>query len=174
MFGEGEFTIKIAFLIIDMQNLFLQGEMEKLPVNNACEYINHVSGLLRSKGHLVVHIQDMEGANEDTDPEARNIISEITVEPQDCRVKKEFSNAFWKTDLETLLRDQEVGLVIVAGFAAEHCVTFTINGAIERGFQTAALQKGVLSTQTEAITSLYRDRHMISYPVVEFLMDTMA
>lgn len=157
-----------------MQNLFLQGEMEKLPVNNACEYINHVSGLLRSKDHMVVHIQDMEGANEDTDPEARIIISEITVEPQDFRVKKEFSNAFWKTDLETLLRDQEVGLVIVAGFAAEHCVTFTFNGAIERGFRAAILQNGTLSTQAEAITSLYRDRHMISYPVIEFLMDTMA
>lgn len=157
-----------------MQNLLLQGDMEKLHVNNACEYINHVSGLLRSKDHLVVHIQDMEGANEDTDPEARNIIQEITVEPKDFRVMKEFSNAFWKTDLEELLRDQGVGFVIVAGFAAEHCVTFTFNGAVERGFGAALLQKGILSTQPDAITSIYRDRQLISYPVVELLMDTMA
>jgi nicotinamidase-related amidase len=87
---------------------------------------------------------------------------------------KEFSNAFWKTDLEQLLRENGVEFVIVAGFAAEQCVTFTINGAIERGFQAAVLQKGVLSTQPEAIPSIYRDRHMISYPVIEFLMETMA
>lgn len=157
-----------------MQNLFLSDQMEKLNVSEACEYINHVSGLIRAKDHLVVHIQDMEGANEDIDPEARNIIPEITVGPKDIRVMKEFSNAFWKTDLEQLLHDHGVEFVIVAGFAAEHCVTFTVNGAVERGFGAAILQKGILSIKADAITSIYRDRHVISYPVVEFMMDTMA
>lgn len=157
-----------------MQNLFLHDHMEKLNVSGACEYINHVSGLLRAKDQIVVHIQDMEGANEDTDPEARSVISEITVEPNDICLAKEFSNAFWKTDLEQLLREHGVEFVIIAGFAAEHCVTFTINGAQERGFQAAILQKGILSTQPDAITSIYRDRHMISYPVIEFLMETIA
>ncbi|WP_280788003.1 isochorismatase family protein [Paenibacillus sp. PastF-3] len=166
--------MKIGFLIIDMQNLFLHDHMERLNVSEACEYINHVSGLLRAKDQIVIHIQDMEGANTDTDPEARNIIPEITVAPTDIQMAKEFSNAFWKTDLEQLLREHGVEFIIVAGFAAEHCVTFTINGAQERGFQAAILQKGVLSTQPEAITSIYRDRHMISYPVIEFLMETIA
>jgi nicotinamidase-related amidase len=157
-----------------MQNLFLHDHMEKLNVSGACEYINHVSGLLRAKDQIVVHLQDMEGANVDSDPEARNIIQEITVAPTDILMAKEFSNAFWKTDLEQLLRENGVEFVIVAGFAAEQCVTFTVNGAIERDFQAAILQKGVLSTQPEAITSIYRDRHMISYPVIEFLMETMA
>jgi nicotinamidase-related amidase len=157
-----------------MQNLFLHDHMEKLNVSGACEYINHVSGLLRAKDQVVVHLQDMEGANVDSDPEARNIIPEITVAPTDILMAKEFSNAFWKTDLEQLLRENGVEFVIVAGFAAEQCVTFTVNGAIERDFQAAILQKGVLSTQPEAITSIYRDRHMISYPVIEFLMETMA
>ncbi|MEK3985068.1 hypothetical protein MHB77_16990 [Paenibacillus sp. FSL K6-3166] len=48
--------------------------MERLNVSEACEYINHVSGLLRAKDQIVIHIQDMEGANTDTDPEARNSI----------------------------------------------------------------------------------------------------
>lgn len=157
-----------------MQNLFLHDQMEKLNVSEACEYINHVSGVIRSKDHMVIHIQDMEGANEDIDPETRNIIPEITVGPKDFRIMKEFSNAFWKTDLEKLLRDHEVGFVIVAGFAAEHCVTFTFNGAVERGFPAAVLQKGILSTNSDAIHSIYHDRHMISYPVIEFLMDIIA
>nr|WP_279306927.1 isochorismatase family protein [Paenibacillus pseudetheri] len=166
--------MKIGFLIVDMQNLFLHDHMEKLNVSEACEYINYVSGLLRAKDQIVVHIQDMEGANADTDPEARNSIPEITVAPTDIQMAKEFSNAFWKTDLEQLLREHGVEFIIVAGFAAEHCVTFTINGAQERGFQAALLQKAILSTRPDAITSIYRDRHMISYPVIEFLMETMA
>ncbi len=157
-----------------MQNLFLHDHMEKLNVSEACEYINHVSGLLCTKDQIVVHIQDMEGADADTDPEARNIIPEITVAPTDIQMAKEFSNAFWKTDLEQLLREHGVEFVIVAGFAAEHCVTFTINGALERGFQAALLQKGILSTRPDAITSIYRDRHMISYPVIELLMETIV
>lgn len=165
--------MKIGFLIVDMQNIFLQDRMEKLNVNEACEYINHVSELLRSKDHMVIHVLDMEGANEDTDPEARNSISEVHVGPNDIRLQKQFPNAFWNTELEQLLRDHGVGFVIVAGFAVEQCVTFTMNGAEERGFQAAMLQKGLISKKTEAINAIYHDRHIISYPVIEFMMDNM-
>ncbi|UQZ32862.1 isochorismatase [Paenibacillus sp. PK3_47] len=163
--------MKTALLIVDMQNIFMHDLMKELKVAEACEYINHVAGLLRSKGHLVVHIQDMEGAGGDADPAVREVIPEITVDPQDIRVMKQYSNAFWQTDLEQLLRSQNVGFVIVAGFAVEHCVTFTYNGALERDFQAAMLQKSVLSTRPEATAALYHDRHLISYPVVEFLLN---
>ncbi|HEY2494346.1 MAG TPA: cysteine hydrolase, partial [Paenibacillus sp.] len=59
--------------------------------------------------------------------------------------------------------------VIIAGFAAEHCVLFTYNGAIERGFKPVILQQGILSTQSDVIISTYRERNMISYPVIEYL-----
>ncbi|WP_342746202.1 cysteine hydrolase family protein [Paenibacillus donghaensis] len=158
--------------MVDMQNLFLQERMEKLQVPEACEYINHVAELLRAQDQVVIHIHDMEGSTEDTNPEARHTIPQITVGPQDLQVAKEYSNAFWKTDLEEQLRAQGVDFVIVAGFAAEHCVTFTANGAVERGFPVAILQKGILSTKPEAIISLYQDRHMISYPVVEYMVQS--
>lgn len=161
--------MKIALLIVDMQNIFMHDLMEQLNVNQACEYMNHVSGLLRAKDQLVVHIQDMEGSEGDADPAIREVIPEITVDPQDSVILKQHSNAFWGTDLEQLLRSHDVGFVIVAGFAVEHCVMFTFNGALERGFKAAMLQKGVLSTRPEAITSLYHDRHLVSYPVIEFL-----
>lgn len=147
--------------------------MEQLNVRKSCEYINHVAGLLRTNGHLVVHIQDMEGSEEDPDTEARNIIPEIIVGSDDLRLEKQFSNAFWETDLEQLLRKNNVEFLIIAGFAAEQCVTFTANGAVERGFQAALLQHGIVSRHPDAITAAYRDRHIISYPVVEFLMSTV-
>jgi nicotinamidase-related amidase len=163
--------MKIGFLIVDMQKIFLHDHLEKLDVRTTCEYINHVSGLMRGKDHTVIHIQDMEGSNEDTDPVAREIISGITVGPKDILITKEYSNAFWKTDLEQVLRSHGVEFVVVAGFAAEYCVTFTANGAIERGFQAAILQRGIVCTKPDAINSIYRDRHVISYPVIEFMMN---
>lgn len=161
--------MKIGLLIIDMQKNLLEGQLEQRDIDSASEYINHVANLLRLNHHHVIHIKDVEGS-EETSSEMLEFVPEITVEPDDIQMTKEYSNAFWKTELEMVLREKEIGLVVVAGFAAEHCVLFTYNGAIERGFKTAILHKGILSTQNEAIHNTYSERHMISYPVIEFLL----
>ncbi len=161
--------MKIGFLIVDMQKGFLQNQREKLNVESACEHINYVANLLRSKNHVVIHIQDVEGA-EDINSELLEIIPDIKIEPNDIRITKEASNAFWNTELEQILLNHEVGLVIVAGFAAEHCVLFTYNGAKERGFKTVMLQNGIISTKNDVINITYRDRNIISYPIIEYIV----
>lgn len=163
--------MKIGLLVIDMQKIFLQDQMKKLNVNKACEYINYVADLIREKDHYVIHIQDVEGADELADPELLNFIPEIHVNERDIRITKESSNAFWNTELEQTLLNHDIGLVVVAGFAAEHCVLFTYNGAIERGFKTVMLQNGILSENQDVIAATYRDRHMISYPVIKFMVE---
>jgi nicotinamidase-related amidase len=161
--------MKIGFLIVDMQNIFLKNQLEVPNVQESCEYINYVADLLRTNHHLVVHIQDIEGSAE-TDPELLEVIPEITIDQRDICITKEYSNAFWKTDLEQVLVNNGISLVIIAGFAAEHCVLFTYNGAIERGFKSVVLQNGILSTKPDAINQTYRDRNMISYPVIESIV----
>jgi nicotinamidase-related amidase len=166
-------AVKIGLLIVDMQQTFINEGFDKQQVGEACAYINHVSGLMRASEQTVIHIQDMEGAGEDADPEARAIIPQVNIGPDDIRVEKEHSNAFWKTDLEQILRGQGVGFVVVCGLAAEHCITFTFNGAVERGFQAAILQKGILSMKPDAISAIYRDRHIVSYPAIDFMTKIM-
>ncbi|MDQ6421759.1 isochorismatase family cysteine hydrolase [Paenibacillus sp. LHD-117] len=160
--------MKLAFLIIDMQTIYLKDQVEEKAIQRSCEYINHVAGVIRSHNHLVVHVQDVEGIN-DSNRESYRIIPEIDVQQDDLIVTKEYSNAFWKTELEQVLSANGIKLVILSGFAAEHCVLFTYNGAIERGFKPILLQHGILSTNHEAILAANRDRHLISYPVIEFL-----
>jgi len=161
--------VKIGFLIIDMQKIFLQDQYEALNVEGACEYINYVANLIRSKNHLVIHIQDIEGSNE-INSELLSIIPEIKVDKEDVCITKEHSNAFWNTELEQILLDNGISLAIIAGFAAEHCVLFTYNGAIERGFKSVILQNGILSTKSDVITQTYRDRNIISHPVIPFII----
>ncbi|MBP0723711.1 cysteine hydrolase [Bacillus sp. RG28] len=161
--------MKIGFLIIDMQKLFLQEQNEVLNVERACEYINYVAKLIRSKNQLVVHIQDMEQANE-VSSDLLSIIPQIKVDKEDIRITKEESNAFWNTELEQILKENDIDLVILSGFAAEHCVLFTYNGAMERGFKPVILQNGILSTKSDVITQTYRDRNIISHPVIPFLV----
>lgn len=158
----------IALLVVDMQNSLLQNKIEKDSLDHACEYINYVSDLLRTRGHLIVHIQDVEGVDVGF-PKDYELIPEIHTEENDIKITKENSNAFWQTELEQVLLDHQVELVIVSGFAAEDCVLFTYNGAIERGFNAVMLQDGLLSKYPDVITATYRDRNMISYPAVEYL-----
>ncbi|WP_088040973.1 cysteine hydrolase family protein [Bacillus sp. EAC] len=160
--------MKIGFLIIDMQKIFLQNETEVPNVEGACEYINYVADLMRSKNNFVIHIQDVEGSSE-MDAELLSFIPEIKVEKEDICITKEHSNAFWNTELEQILQSNGIDLVIIAGFAAEHCVLFTYNGAIERGFKSVILQNGILSTKSDVITQTYRDRNLISHTVIPFL-----
>ncbi|OWA33466.1 isochorismatase [Saccharibacillus sp. O16] len=159
--------MNIAFLIIDLQPVHI-GEVVPGKIDRACEYINHVSGVLRAAGHPILHIRDIEGMTEETRASYEGI-DRIVVEPGDLVVNKEYSNAFWKTNLEDLLVQQGVKNVILAGYAAEHCVLFTYNGASERGFQPVLLHNGILSRHDDAIAAAYRDRNLISYPAVEWL-----
>ncbi|SFS37795.1 cysteine hydrolase family protein [Marininema halotolerans] len=161
--------MKVALLIVDMQKEFLEEQKEALQVAAACEYINHVANTLRGKEHLVVHIQDVEGRAQ-TDFDREDVVSEIKVDSADLLITKEYSNAFWKTELEQYLLEKEVHFVIVAGFAAEYCVLFTYNGAMERGFNPVILQNGIISTKRESVDQTYRDRHVLSYTAIDYMM----
>ncbi|AZN42936.1 cysteine hydrolase family protein [Paenibacillus albus] len=160
--------MKLGFLIIDMQPVHLQ-EAEKKIIDRACEYVNYVAGMLRSKDHVIIHIQDIEGMDE-SNREAFQTIPEIPIKENDLVVTKEYSNSFWNTELEGILREQDVELLIIAGNAAEHCVLFTYNGASERGFKPVILQNGIVSSHSEAITATYRDRNVISHPVISYMV----
>lgn len=161
--------MKIGYLIIDMQSIHLK-DVEKKTIDKACEYINYVSDLLRSKDHVVIHIQDIEGMKESNSALFKTI-PEVEMKDQDLIVTKEYSNAFWKTELEQILLNHGIELLIIAGYAAEHCVLFTYNGASERGFNPVLLQNGILSKHSDVITTAYRDRNLISYPVIDFIVN---
>ncbi|MEY8744469.1 hypothetical protein AB9M62_34715 [Bacillales bacterium AN1005] len=49
-------------------------------------------------------------------------------------------------------------------------MTFTYHGAEERGFKPVLLQNGILSAHPDAITSALRDRNVVSYPVIDYLV----
>ena len=161
--------MKIGYLIIDMQEIHVRDHVDKKTLDRACEYINYVSDMLRAKDQLIIHIQDIEGIQEST-KEHYNILPEVQVSDSDLKVTKEYSNAFWKTELEQILKDQGVELLIISGFSAEHCVQFTYNGASERNFRPVLLQNGILSAYSDVITSAHRDRNLISYPVIQYLI----
>ncbi|GIP50615.1 hypothetical protein J53TS2_42060 [Paenibacillus sp. J53TS2] len=159
--------MKPALLIIDMQQAFLNHPRIQSEVAGACEYINAVADMFREAGRPVVVVQDKDGGEGTPGYE---VIPEVKLAESDLRISKAWNNSFWKTDLEQLLREQGTDFVVVCGFAAEHCVTFTFNGAVERGFGAAILQKGILGEHPDSVAAVYRDRSLISYSVIRAIL----
>lgn len=158
-----------ALLIIDLQEGHIPCPRKRGEVEEVCMYINYVSSLFRDAGKPIVVIQDIE-VEGGIDSEDFAVIPEIELTGGELILHKEWSNAFWKTNLEDVLRQEGVDFVIVCGFAAEHCVTFTYNGAKERGFGAAYLQNGLLGEHPNAVQAVTEVRPLISYPVIASIL----
>ena len=150
-------------LAIDMQKCFVAEFPDARTVGIAAEVINYVATMLRDAGHTIIQVKDVEGRGERSEEEL-DFVVEIERLGGDLELEKIYSNAFWQTDLQAILHKQGVDLVIACGQAAGHCVLFTYNGAIERGFRSVVLQGGVAGGNRQRVKALYEDRNVISYP----------
>lgn len=164
--------MKTALLIIDMQNGCYDYTEEKRLFEDAAEYINDVSAMYREKGLPVIIIQDLE-VGEGEGSEAFEVHSSVNVENSDIRVKKTYSNSFWETNLEEVLKEHGVELLVISGFAAEYCVTFTFGGAQERGYEPVLLQHGIAGIEKAAVYDTQRIRPVIAHRVLGYLLENM-
>lgn len=161
--------MNIALLIIDMQKEFSEMEPCKEMISDAIEYINEVGHFFRKAGKPIILIQDEE-VSDGPGSEGYELIDNLEVTESDIRLSKKYSNSFWKTDLEKILRDLNVEFVVVSGFAAEHCVLFTYNGALERGFGASILQHGIAGFDKYRVKDTQNLRSVISYESLEFML----
>ncbi|MFT9497251.1 isochorismatase family protein [Anaerosolibacter sp.] len=159
--------MNIGLLIIDVQKAFIGHRKGEEEYHNTFEYINETATLFRKAGKSVIIVRDIEGGNDDT----YQNVEELIVEDSDIEVLKEFSNSFWKTNLETILKEKNVDFVVLCGNAAEYCVLATYNGAIERGFGAAMLQHGIFANHTNGLVHIYNNRALISYEVISYMLN---
>lgn len=159
--------MNIGLLIIDVQKAFIGHRKEEGEYHRIFEYINETAGLFRKIGKPVIIVRDIEGGNDDP----YQNVEELFVKDSDIEVLKEFSNSFWKTNLEEILKANNIDFVVVCGNAAEYCVLATYNGAIERGFGAAMLQHGIFANHTGGLVDIYNNRSLISYEVISYMLN---
>ena len=159
---------KVALLIIDMQKNCKESTPCKASFEKAVEYINEISSYFREKEYPVVIIQDIEAGGSET--EGFKCVEELVVSDHDFFVQKIYSNSFWKTELDSILKNEGVDCVVVSGFAVEYCVLFTYNGAIERGYTTFLLRNGLAGFDEEEIKRIQLLRSVVSYEAVEYFL----
>lgn len=134
-----------ALLILDPQNDFFEEDNPNLSAFQATiPVINAAIATFRDQGWPIIFIQHTSKRK----PEGSDIWKihpQFNHHPDDICLIKAHSSAFWQTDLETILKEQQVESVIVCGFMSEFCVLSTLRAAQERGFDAAILDGSIAS-----------------------------
>jgi len=164
----GGFKMKVALLIVDMQKGCRETTQCKSSFDNSVEYINEVSQYFRKKNNPVVIIKDIEVGSPGTIE--FEIVEDIVISDKDIVIHKQHCNSFWETELDEKLKTEGVDCIIVSGFAAEHCVLFTYNGARERGYKVFLLQNGIAGFDEEEIKRILLLRPVINYEALEYFL----
>jgi nicotinamidase-related amidase len=166
---------KTALIIVDMQKDFVYSN-GKLYVPGSEKIIAPLRTLLnrcREKGLTIVFTQDWhpEDAVEFriwpkhciAGTQGAEIIDELKPKPGEFIVKKETYDAFFNTNLESILNRAGVENVIVTGVVANICVLHTAGSAALRGFKVvlpvdciAALNDFDLKLTMRQVSFLYK------------------
>lgn len=146
-----------ALLVVDMLNDFCaDGGVMTVPGSGELYGpINELAAAARTAGAPVIWICDRHGPGDrefDIRPPhclggswGAAIVPELRQEPGDLYVPKRRYSAFFGTDLDLLLREQDVRTVVVVGVMTNICVRATVHDAFFHGYQVVVPSDGVAS-----------------------------
>ncbi|MBI5962190.1 MAG: cysteine hydrolase [Chloroflexi bacterium] len=134
-----------ALLVIDPQNDFFESDnLNLVEFQRVLPTINDAIAFFKKQNWLVIFIQHT-SSKKALGTYAWKIYEGFKFVPEDFQISKRYSNAFWKTKLNSLLKSSQIDFVLVAGFCSEHCVLSTLRGAYERGYKGMVLRDAIAS-----------------------------
>ncbi|WML49949.1 isochorismatase family protein [Neobacillus sp. PS3-34] len=158
-----------ALIVVDMQNAYFGMDNCRKSLQGILGYVNYSIHKFREADQPVIFIQDEDPGVESP---GYDLYEKMDADKTDIFISKRFSNSFWQTDLENILKDLNVGMVLICGFAAEYCVQATYQGAMERGFEPALLQHGIASSNEKYVDFVQDIYRTTSIKVVEYMFKT--
>ena len=154
---------KTALIVIDMLNDFLDPGGSLYVGAQAREIIPFVARKIaefRAQGRVVIFVCDAHAAD---DREFRSfpahavqgswgarIIPELTPAPGDLRVEKTQYSAFDHTNLDDILKQEQVEAVHVVGVMTSICVLSTVQDLFHRKLPGLVYRQGVADSDPEA------------------------
>lgn len=162
---------RAAFLLIDMQNGFIDGA-SPLCIAGAAATVPacaHALAAAREHGLAVFHVRrayaadgsDVEAVRwkawaeggrplSSADPMSLACPSELAPAPGEPVVVKPSWSAFFGTDLAATMRQQGIGTIVLAGTTTPNCVRSTAYDGLALGFNVAVLRDATSSRSPEA------------------------
>lgn len=125
-----------ALVVIDMQHGVVS---EAFEVERVVANIRTLVDKARSEDVPVIWIQH----SDDEMPkgsDAWRYIPQLQPTPDEKVVHKSYNDSFEATDLGSILAEQRIGKLIVAGAQTDACVRATLHGALARGYDTILVE----------------------------------
>ena len=130
-----------ALLIIDVQVALVGGAYREIQV---LDTINGLIASARQAAVPIIHVQhnhsSFDGMKKGSPGWA--VDPRLDYQPQDLRVEKEASDAFYQSDLQAQLEGLGTSLIAVTGLQTEYCVDTTCRAALSRGFDVVLAADG--------------------------------
>ncbi len=119
-----------ALLVIDVQAGVVSGAHQR------DEVVANIAALVeraRREGVPVVWVQHND-ADLERGSDAWRIVGELSPQPAEPLVEKQYGDAFEDTELESVLAGLGVGRLVVTGAQTDACIRSTLHGAFTRGY----------------------------------------
>ncbi len=152
---------KTALMIIDMQNVFVEGYPVSAPEGpQVLERLNHLAGVCHEVGIQVIYtahvvrpdhnnigilgkvLPPVQGGLIDDGSISGDLHSGVRMREGDIFLKKPRYGAFHGTDLELILRHRGIDTLIIGGIATNVCCETTAREATVRDFKVLFLSDG--------------------------------
>lgn len=130
-----------ALLIIDMQRGDFPPAKFKYQTENTIEKINQVAAYFRSEGNPVIYIQHDGSAENVFMPGTRDwqILPDLMPQPIDKVISKTANNAFYRSELDAILKQMRINELFISGSATDFCVNATIQAALALDYEVTVL-----------------------------------
>ncbi|MCP2073326.1 UNVERIFIED_ORG: nicotinamidase-related amidase [Pseudomonas lini] len=125
-----------ALLIIDIQNALCSGEEECFESQRLIRTINALSARARAVGLSVILIQHEELEGSLTyGSVAWQLADGLLTAADDLRVRKTTPDAFYQTDLLSLLQARGIDRLVICGLQTDYCINATVRQAHALGYE---------------------------------------
>ena len=133
----------VVLLVIDMQ-VGLFRTVTRYDANGVVQRINALSRTVRTGGGVVIFIQHdgKQGALLEPGSEDWEILPALEREAVDIVIRKRACDAFYATELQSILEKHDARPLIVTGCATDFCVDTSIRAAASHDFEVIVVEDG--------------------------------
>ncbi len=132
-----------ALLIIDMQVGSFSEKTPRHDANGVVQRINSLSNQFRNQGNIVIFVQH-DGTRENFLHHGTadwQILPALDQAENDIYIEKTANDSFYRTDLEKILRANQITHLVITGCATDFCVNSTVQTALVKDFNITIVKE---------------------------------
>jgi nicotinamidase-related amidase len=152
--------MKTALLLIDVQQVLSTGEYAAFESKRVIDRLNHVIGLARPAGALIVVLQHEEaGGPLAVGTDGWQLDPDLAVNADDLHLRKTACDAFLRTPLHSSLQAHGITELVIGGFQSEYCVDSTTRSALALNYSVTIVADGHSTLDSPVLSAAQISAH---------------